>query len=178
VSLSDLPCRSHSHSLFTSGRIKSFKSPTEPLTPGVLYVLTSTLFGTVLARSSILLRFTLPATLFFASAFRFLPETSANISNYIYGLEKEHAPELARIQSEVSRSTTNGVRAVGDGWSASRRAIENGVQKATGWIADTTGLKVHEAFGVARHTSHIVQEKAAESLHTLQEKAEKVLESK
>jgi len=82
------------------------------------------------------------------------------------------------FQEEIGMRRRRRALQEGYGWSASRRAIENGVQKATGWIADTTGLKVHEAFGVARHTSHIVQEKAAESLHTLQEKAEKVLESK
>jgi len=158
-------------------RIKSFKSPTEPLTPGVLYVLTSTLFGTVLARSSILLRFTLPPTLFVASAFRFLPETTTNVSDYIYDLEKDHVPELARMQTELSRSASNGLRAVGEGWSASKRTVEAGVQKSVGWIADATGLKVHEAFGVARHTSHVAQEKAAEGLHALKEKAERVLEN-
>jgi len=80
------------------------------------------------------------------------------------------------MQTKLSRSASNGLRAIDEGWSASKRAVETGVQKSVGWIADATGLKVHEAFGVARHTSHIAQEKAVEGLHALKEKAEKVLE--
>jgi len=157
-------------------RIKSFKSPTEPLTPGVLYVLTSTLFGSVLARSSSLLRFTLPPALLVASSLHFLPETSANIQNYIYDLEKEHTPELARMQTELTRSTSNGLHIIRDSWSTSKRFVEVGVQRSAGWLADVSGLKVHEVFGIARHTSSMAREMAAEGLQTLKEKAEKSLE--
>lgn len=159
-----------------TGRVKSFKSRTEPLTPGALYVLTSTLFGTVLARSSILLRFTLPPALFFASAFRFLPETSTNISNYIYDLEKQHVPELARIQTDVSKGVKSSWQAAHNGWSAGRESVQVAVQKSAGWLENVTGLKVHDVFGVVRHTGIVVKERADDDVQALKEKAEKVLE--
>jgi len=157
-------------------RVKSFRSPTEPLTPGVLYVFTSTLFGSILARSSILLRFTLPTAFFISSAFHFLPETSANISKYIYGLEKDHVPELARVQTDVSRTAVSGWQSVHEGWSAGRQAVEAGVQKTAGWIADTTGLKVHEVFGVTRYGTAAGLERLDEGIQKLKEKAESALE--
>jgi MICOS complex subunit MIC26 len=160
-----------------TGRIKSFRSPTEPLTPGTLYVLTSTLLGSIIARSSILLRFTLPPALFLTSAFRFLPETSTNISNYVYDLEKEFTPGLARLQTDLSRTVKNSWHSVRDGWSTSIRIVETGVQKSAGWFADTTGLKVHEVFGVTRDTSSTAQERSTKSILAPRAKVEKSLEN-
>jgi Apolipoprotein O len=141
-----------------------------------LYVLTSTLFGSIIARSSILLRFSLPPVLFFVSAFRFLPETSNNVSNYVYDLEKEHTPELARWQTELSRTAKNSWHSLRVAWSAGKQMVETGVQKSAGWISGATGLKVHEVFGVTRPMS-AVQELDTESIQALKGKTKKILET-
>jgi len=141
-------------------RIKSFKSPTESLTPGALYVLTSTLFGSILSRSSPLLRFSLPPTLFVASAFHFLPETARKVSDYVYSIEKAHAPQLTDFQTNLFKNARNGWTYASGHLVSGRQILDQGVERGVGWVSDLTGLKMREAYGLALEKSEAVKERA------------------
>ncbi|KII83788.1 hypothetical protein PLICRDRAFT_702358 [Plicaturopsis crispa FD-325 SS-3] len=129
-------------------RVKSLIDPTEPLTPGVLYVGIATLTGSILARSRALpLRIALPPTLLVLSLQQFLPKTASNISAYGGELEERFFPTLAQKHAVANAHTAMAVEMAKDRARGSREWLGGAVERGVDKFQDLSGLKVREALG-------------------------------
>ncbi|KAJ7664117.1 apolipo protein O-domain-containing protein [Mycena rosella] len=145
-------------------RIKSLLPPDERLVPGALYAAIAFLSGAILARHRALpIRAILPPVLGVAAATHFLPKTSANVGDYLGGLEDHYAPEVARVHEVGKAHTRMTWDRLSEGVEGGRARVREGVLAAVERLQGATGLKVREALGVAR---------------SIEEKAEKVIEEK
>lgn len=122
--------------------LAAIKSDEEDLLPGAIYVLVSTLSGSVLARNrNFVLRGIVPVA-FGAAAFKyFLPQTFGNTGKLIWRFEQK-APALAdahvKTQNQVDGLVNNVSTAITD----SKQALESGVHSARKFVADSTGLQI------------------------------------
>jgi len=149
-------------------RIKSFKSPNEDLAPGIFYIGVASLTGSIVGRSTLILRLLLPPIFFVASANHFLPETTNNISSYLNSLERQYAPELAKKHDELRVSTKQQLTAGRTVWEDGKTRLESGIRWSAGKIEDNTGLQLRKALGWT-------EEKGREVVHAVERKAEEIL---
>ncbi|KAH6877040.1 apolipo protein O-domain-containing protein [Coprinopsis sp. MPI-PUGE-AT-0042] len=130
-------------------RVKSIISPREQLTPGLLYVGVATLTGSVLGRNRfILTRLALPPIFLVLSARHFLPETTANLSNYLGSVEEHYFPELARKHDIAKAHTQMSIDMAKDWTRDVRDQIRVGALRSVDKVQDTTGLKIKETLGL------------------------------
>ncbi len=129
-------------------RVKSLISPTEPVTPGILYVGIATLSGSVFARNRIILtRLALPPTLLILSMNQFLPQTTHNIRAYLSDLEDTYLPTFAQKHETGKAHSTMGWEMLKEKVASGRESFGNGVESAVDKLQEATGLKVKEAMG-------------------------------
>jgi len=132
-------------------RIKSFRDPTEPLTPSILYVGIATLTGSVLARSrSLPVRVALPPTLFVASLMHFLPKTAANMGEYSEELEERFVPAFGHFRRTGVAHSRMGWEQLKDSTASGRESFSRSVSSVVGQVQAGTGLKLQEAMGYAQ----------------------------
>jgi MICOS complex subunit MIC26 len=135
----------------TTGRLKSIMSPSEHLTPGILYVGIATLTGSVLSRTrSLPTRIILPPAFFFISLHHFLPQTTSNLTAYLSSLERAYIPAVAERHAVLNSW-------VKSGWEGARNGVERGRKEAMSTaeglvrgVQNATGLKLSEVFGSAQ----------------------------
>jgi MICOS complex subunit MIC26 len=143
-----------------SDRVKSIISPSEPLTPGILYVGISTLTGSILSRSRGLpLRLLLPPTFLFVSLQHFLPQTSTNLGAYISSLERTYFPTLAARHAEIDARLLSGWEGIREGSRKGRLRVREAVETLVERAQGVTGLKLQEALGLGQSVARDVQEK-------------------
>ncbi|KIY69957.1 hypothetical protein CYLTODRAFT_435920 [Cylindrobasidium torrendii FP15055 ss-10] len=129
-------------------RIKSLLPPTEPLTPGALYIGIATLSSSILTRSRpSSLRILLPPLLFLSSSAYFLPQTSANVRAYLGEVEEHYLPEVARRHEVGKKHAVMGWERVKEGVEGGRERVGGVVEGVVGGVERGTGLKVREALG-------------------------------
>lgn len=144
-----------------TARIKSFRDPTEPLNPGLLYTGISALTTSVLTRSRALpIRILLPPAAL-ASAFAyFLPGTASRVGSYAEELEDRYVPRFGEIRrTSVAHSGIAWERAKG-GAAAGRESLNNGVKGIVESIEQGTGLNL-KAMGWAQETKQEAQSVAS-----------------
>lgn len=128
-------------------RIKSFKDPTEPLTPGVLYVGVAALGGSIIARNRFIgTRLLLPPAFFFLSLNYFLPKTSHNVLSYFGLLEETYFPDIAHKHAVANAHTRMGWEMFKESSQAGRKKFTDGAQNLVEKIQEVSGLKLKEAF--------------------------------
>ncbi|KAH7927019.1 hypothetical protein BV22DRAFT_1032243 [Leucogyrophana mollusca] len=156
-------------------RIKSFRDPTEPLTPGILYVGVSTLTASILSRSRGLpTRFLLPPTLLLLSFAQFLPRTAANVGAYAEELEDRYVPtfgEKRRIGVAHSRMAWERAK---EGAAGGRESLGRGVEGMVHKVEEGTGLKLREVMGWARE----VKEEAKDVVKVAEKDVKDIVEDK
>jgi organizing structure protein 2 len=146
------------------GRVKSIISPSEPLTPGILYVGIATLTGSIISRTRGLpTRLVLPPILFLASFQHFLPKTGANLGAYISSIERAHFPALAEKHREAEKRMCDGWRSVKKGTREGNEKVVESVNTAVKRLQGFTGLKLQEAFALQRGFMATTAAKALES---------------
>jgi organizing structure protein 2 len=129
-------------------RIKSLASPSESLTPGILYVGVATLSGSIIARNRTLAtRLLLPPTLFIASMYHFLPKTTHNISAYFDSLEAQYFPSLAEKHRIGRAHTQMTLERIKEWTKSGREKFHQGVGSFVDRIQDFTELKIQEGLG-------------------------------
>jgi MICOS complex subunit MIC26 len=132
----------------TADRIKSFASPTETLTPGLLFVGVATLSSSIITRNRMLAsRFLVPPTLFIVTMHQFLPETTSNISAYLNSLEEQHFPNVAEKHRVGRAHASMTVDRVKDWTQQSRERFDSGVERLIDWLQKSTGLRLREGLG-------------------------------
>ena len=138
-------------------RLKSLAplEETEPTLPGLLYVGISTLFGSTLARPcSLPLRILAPPTFAFTALLHFLPNTSRNVGDYLWHVEKKYVPGVDKRQSAlVGRMGGIWEDAIA-GVNEANGGVGHGVDSALGWVQDNTGLKVKDVVQEGRKKSN------------------------
>lgn len=117
------------------------KSDSEDILPGGIYVLVSTLSGSILVRNrNILLRGVAPAV-FGIAAFRyFLPQTFDNTGKLIWKFEQK-APALADAHVNAHNQVEGLVKDVNTAVADSKAALESGVRSARKFVIDSTGIE-------------------------------------
>lgn len=154
-------------------RIKSFRDPTEPLNPGLLYTGISALTTSVLTRSRALpIRILLPPAAL-ASAFAyFLPGTASRVGSYAEELEDRYVPRFGEIRrTSVAHSSIAWERAK-NGAAAGRESLNNGVKGIVESIEQGTGLNLkamgwtQEAKKEAQSVASVVQRDIKEAIES------------
>jgi len=134
-------------------RVKSIISPSESLTPSLLYVGIATLTGSIIARNRMLVtRFLLPPLFLVASANHFLPETTGNLSSYFGSLEERYFPSLSEKHNVAKAHTQMTWEKVKDATASSREKLNCGAMMAVEKVQEVTGLKLKETLGWTSHT--------------------------
>jgi organizing structure protein 2 len=131
--------------------VKSIFSPSEPLTPGILYVGVVTLTGTVLTRTrSLPTRLFIPPVFFLTSFHHFLPQTSANLGAYVFSLERAYMPMVAERHENMDASIRKGWMGVRNVVGEGRGRVTSAAETVVNRVQGATGLKLRETFGAGR----------------------------
>ena len=125
------------------GRIKSFRDPTEPLNPGLLYTGISALTTSVITRSRALpTRILLPPVALVGAFTYFLPRTASRVGEYAEELGDSYVPRFGEIiRTSIAHSSIALGRAK-ERASAGRESVNKGVESIMESIEQGTGLKL------------------------------------
>ncbi|KAF6749873.1 apolipo protein O-domain-containing protein, partial [Ephemerocybe angulata] len=130
-------------------RVKSIISPHESLTPGLLYVGVATLTGSILTRTRALpTRILLPPLFLVFSARHFLPNTTANLGEYLGNLEEVYLPTLAEKHEVAKAHSEMAWERVKEKTVGVRRKVDEGVEGWVEKVQGATGLKIKETLGL------------------------------
>lgn len=155
-------------------RIKSFRDPTEPLNPGLLYTGISALTTSVLTRSRALpTRILLPPTALVSAFIYFLPGTASRVGTYTGELEDRYVPRFREIRkTSVAHSGIAWERAK-ESAAAGRESVNKGVKSIVESIEQGTGLNL-KAMGWAQE----VKQEAQSVADVVQKDIKEAIESK
>ena len=162
-----------------SDRVKSIISPSESMTPGLLYVGIATLTGSILARNrNILTRLLLPPIFLVVSANHFLPKSTGNLSDYFGSLEDTYFPELAQKHEIAKAHSQMTWQRIMDATKSGRDQVNNGAVVAVEKVQEATGLKLKETFGWHVPGAEKVVPAAKAAIEQKVEEVEKMVEAK
>ncbi|KAG1850095.1 apolipo protein O-domain-containing protein [Suillus tomentosus] len=155
-------------------RIKSFRDPTEPLNPGLLYTGISALTTSVLTRSRGLpTRILLPPTALIGAFAYFLPGTASRVGAYGRELEDRYVPRFGEIRrTSIAHSGIAWERAK-ESAAVGRDSVNKGVKSIVESIEQGTGLNL-KAMGWGQE----VKKEAQSVVDVIQKDTKEVIESK
>ncbi|KAG7443823.1 uncharacterized protein BT62DRAFT_316138 [Guyanagaster necrorhizus] len=154
-------------------RVKALIPPTESITPGILYVGIATLSGSIIARNRLLVtRLILPPTLFVLSMNHFLPQTFANISEYLGSLEDTYFPTVAQKHAVANAHTRMGLEMLQESAANGKQKFDAGVETTVDKIQESTGLKLREAMGWGKSVTEKVESKVLDAVNAVEKKEE------
>ncbi|SJL14405.1 uncharacterized protein ARMOST_17861 [Armillaria ostoyae] len=154
-------------------RVKALISPTESITPGILYVGIATLSGSIIARNRLLVtRLILPPTLLVLSMNHFLPQTTANVSEYFGSLEDTYFPTFAQKHAVANAHTRMSWDMLKDSTANGKQKFDAGVETAVDKIQESTGLKLREAMGWGKSVTEKVESKVLDAVKAVEKKEE------
>ncbi|PBK68256.1 hypothetical protein ARMSODRAFT_212607 [Armillaria solidipes] len=154
-------------------RVKALISPTESITPGILYVGIATLSGSIIARNRLLVtRLILPPTLLVLSMNHFLPQTTANVSEYFGSLEDTYFPTFAQKHAVANAHTRMSWDMLKDSTANGKQKFDAGVETAVDKIQESTGLKIREAMGWGKSVTEKVESKVLDAVKAVEKKEE------
>ncbi|KIM59534.1 hypothetical protein SCLCIDRAFT_1217663 [Scleroderma citrinum Foug A] len=129
-------------------RIKSFRDPTEPLNPALLFTGISALTASIFARSrSLPTRFLLPPLSFLGAFIYFLPRTASRIGSYAEELEDRYIPKLGEVRRTGVAHGAMAVERLRESAKEGKETLEKGARSVVDAVEDTTGLKLGDVFG-------------------------------
>ncbi|KAG0701628.1 apolipo protein O-domain-containing protein [Suillus ampliporus] len=153
-------------------RIKSFRDPTEPMNPGLLYTGISALTTSVLTRSRALpTRILLPPAALVGAFTYFLPGTTSRVGAYAEELEDRYIPRIGEIRRTSIALSGIGWERVKEGAAAGRESVNNGVKSILESIEEGTGLKL-KAMGWAQEVKKEAQSVASVAQKDIKEAVE------
>ena len=131
-----------------TARIKSFRDPTEPLNPALLFTGISALTASIFARSrSLPTRFLLPPLSFLGAFIYFLPRTASRIGSYAEELEDRYIPKLGEVRRTGVAHGVMAVERLRESAREGKETLERGARSVVDAVEDTTGLKLGDVFG-------------------------------
>lgn len=121
--------------------VNEIRSDKEDILPGGIYVLVSTLSGSIIARNRNFLIRGISPVVFGVVAFRFfLPETYSNTGKLIWKFEQK-VPEIAEAHTSAHEHVDGLVKDVNTAVSDSKAALTDSVHSARKFVAKATGLE-------------------------------------
>ncbi|KAF8838563.1 hypothetical protein BDN67DRAFT_971335 [Paxillus ammoniavirescens] len=129
-------------------RIKSFRDPSEPLNPGLLYTGVSALTASILVRSrSLPTRFVLPPLSLLGAFAYFLPRTAGRVGDWVEELEDKYVPRIGEIRRTSIAHTGMAWEMLGDKFKDGKEGLGRGARSVVDGIESSTGLKLGDAVG-------------------------------
>jgi organizing structure protein 2 len=136
-------------------RIKSFRDPSEPLNPGLLYTGISALTTSVLVRSrSLPTRFLLPPLSLLGAFAYFLPRTAGRVSGWVEDLEGQYAPRVGEVRRTGVAHTSMAWEMLGEKVRVGKEGLGKGARGVVDGIESSTGLKLGDAVGWTKAASN------------------------
>ncbi|KAI6095675.1 apolipo protein O-domain-containing protein [Pisolithus croceorrhizus] len=124
-------------------RLKSFRDPTEPLNPGLLYTGVAALTTSIFTRSrSLPTRFLLPPLSLLGAFAYFLPRTAYRVGSYAEELESRYAPRVGEIRQTGVIHMQMVVGRLGESAREGKVVVGKGVRSLVEAIESVTGLKL------------------------------------
>jgi organizing structure protein 2 len=164
-----------------TGRIKSFRDPTEPLNPGLLYTGISALTTSVITRSrSLPIRAFLPPIALVGAFLYFLPGTASRVGAYTGELEDRYVPRFREIRRTSIAHSGIALERAKEGAAAGRESVNKGVRSIVESIEQGTGLKL-KAIGWAEEVkkeAHNIANGTQKDINEAQRLAGGAVESK
>ncbi|ODV77928.1 uncharacterized protein CANTADRAFT_23045 [Suhomyces tanzawaensis NRRL Y-17324] len=107
----------------------------EPVLPGLIYILTATLTGSILVgRKSLPLRFVSPVVFASVSTSYFMPNTWESLTNKYLHFEHQKAPELTEKRHQVVSAYQSTKQDVDRGVQSAKAELQRGVRLARLWL--------------------------------------------
>lgn len=132
-------------------RLTSFRDPTEPLNPGLLYTGISALTASVIVRSRALpVRFLFPPLSLIGAFAYFLPRTAGRVGGWVEELEGKYAPRFGEIRRTSVAHTGMALGMLGDRYKEGKEGLGKGARAMVEGIESSTGLKLSGALGWRR----------------------------
>lgn len=129
-------------------RLKSFRDPTEPLNPGLLYTGIAALTTSIFTRSrSLPTRLLLPPLSLFGAFSYFLPRTAHRVGSYAEELEGRYAPRVGEMRQTGVAHTQITVQRIRDSAREGKEAVGKSARSLVEAIESATGLKLGEVLG-------------------------------
>jgi organizing structure protein 2 len=129
-------------------RLKSFRDPTEPLNPGLLYTGISALTASVVVRArSLPVRFLFPPLSFIGAFTYFLPRTAGRVGGWVEELEGRYVPRVGEIRRTSVAHTSMALGMLGEKYREGREGLGKGARSVVEGIESTTGLRMSGALG-------------------------------
>ncbi|KIJ64200.1 hypothetical protein HYDPIDRAFT_28642 [Hydnomerulius pinastri MD-312] len=143
-------------------RIKSFRDPTEPLNPGLLYTGISALTASIFVRSRRLpTRIILPPLSLLAAFAYFLPRTAERVGDWAEELEGRYIPRVGEIRRTSVAHTGMGLAMLGEKVREGKEGLGKGARKLVDGVESGTGLKLGDALGWANTDKTSEEDKKA-----------------
>ncbi|KAK9455655.1 apolipo protein O-domain-containing protein [Dipodascopsis uninucleata] len=126
--------------------IASLKSESEPLLPGTIYVLVSTMAASIATRRRMapIRSFLAPAVAGTAAMAYFLPQTFANVRALAWKYESSAAPAVAKQHVAVAESVSDVFASTKASTENAKATVLDTVKKTRKAFKDATGLKIDE----------------------------------
>ena len=131
-----------------TARMKSFRDPTEPLNPALLYTGISALTASIFARSrSLPTRVLFPPLSFLGAFIYFLPRTASRVGSYAEELEDRYVPKLGEVRKTGVAHGAMAVERLRESTREGKEALERGARSVVDAVESSTGLKLGDVFG-------------------------------
>lgn len=129
-------------------RLKSFRDPTEPLNPGLLYTGIAALTTSIFTRSRTLpTRLLLPPLSLLGAFSYFLPRTAHRVGSYVEELEGRYAPRVGEMRQTGVAHTQITVERIRESAREGKEAVGKSARSLVEAIESATGLKLGEVLG-------------------------------
>lgn len=124
-------------------RLKSFRDPTEPLNPGLLYTGVAALTTSIFTRSrSLPTRFLLPPLSLLGAFAYFLPRTAYRVGSYAEELESRYVPRVGEIRQTGVMHMQMAVGRLRESAREGKEVVGKGARSLVEAIESATGLKL------------------------------------
>ncbi|KAH7882718.1 apolipo protein O-domain-containing protein [Phlebopus sp. FC_14] len=135
-------------------RIKSFRDPTEPLNPGLLYTGVSALTASILVRSrSLPARFLLPPLSFLGAFVYFLPRTAGRVGDWAEELEGRYVPRVGEVRRTSIAHSGMALAMLREKTKEGKDSLNRGARTVVENIERGTGLKLEDALGWTKESN-------------------------
>jgi organizing structure protein 2 len=125
--------------------VSQIHDKSEDLMPNAIYIAIGALSGTIMGRQrSVFLRATLPVILGIGSFKYFLPQTFASTKEFVWRLEKQKLPEIAKQQEALATKSAELVNSLEKSTEASQHKVSSSVESLRKNIKKYTGLNLDD----------------------------------
>lgn len=125
--------------------VSQLHDKSEDLFPNSIYVFIAAMSGTIMARQrSVLARMSFPVILGLGSFKYFLPNTFTSTANFVWGLEQQKLPEIAKHQQALVTKSGELVTKLENATESSQKSVDSSLLSLKKGIKKYTGLNLDD----------------------------------